>query len=188
MSIVSENEMKEFFQRLIDSVAELSTQASRVEGLSQQVQQLSERLNNLEQENHNLKSQISDANNVVARLEHEMATTHGQLENEKAVTQSLRETIIQRDAGVQSLEQSFRQEQDTHKITTSERDDARTKIVELEGSLNQAYDNVRSLTEDRNTWRNLATDHERELNQVKEQLGKIQSLLNPLRVVSSDVA
>lgn len=188
MSIVSETEMKEFFQRLIDSVAELSTQASKVEGLQQAVQNLTERLNNLEQENYSLKSQISDANNTVVRLEHEMAVTNGHLENEKAVTQSLRETIVARDAGVQSLEQSFRQEQDTHKITTSERDDARTKIVELEGSLNQAYDNIRNLTEDRNTWRNLATDHERELGQVKEQLGKIQALLNPLRVVSSDVA
>jgi chromosome segregation ATPase len=188
MSIVSENEMREFFQRLIDSVAELSTQASKVEGLSQQVQQLSERLNNLEQENHSLRSQVSDANNTVQRLEHEMAITHGNLESEKAVTQSLRETIIQRDAGVQSLEQSFRTEQDAHKITTSERDDARLKVTELEGMLNQSYDNVRNLTEDRNTWRNLATDHERELSQVKAQLEKINSLLNPLRVVSSDVA
>jgi chromosome segregation ATPase len=188
MSIVSETEMKEFFQRLIDSVAELSTQASKVDGLVQQVQQLSERLNNLEQENYSLKNQISDANNTVARMDNDIQVTRSHLENEKAVTQALRQTILERDAGVQSLENSFRQEQDSHKITTSERDDARLKVTELEGSLNQAYDNVRNLTEDRNTWRNLATDHERELAQVKSQLESINKLLNPLRVVSSDVA
>jgi chromosome segregation ATPase len=180
--------MKEFFQRLIDSVAELSTQASKVEGLSQQVQQLSERLNNLEQENYSLKSQISDANNTVVRLEHEMAVTNGHLENERAVTQSLRETIIQRDAGVQNLEQAFRNEQDSHKIAVSERDDARTRVNELESEVQRHMQHIHDVTEDRNTWRNLATDHERELNQVKQQLEKINSLLNPLRVVSSDVA
>ena len=188
MSIVSETEMKEFFQRLIDSVAELSTQASKVEGLVEQVARLSERLTQFEEDNHKLMSQVNEANYKVQQVSDNLAATQNSLDNERAVTQSLRETIVQRDAGVQSLEQSFRTEQDAHKITTSERDDARLKITELEGSLNQAHDNIRNLTEDRNTWRQLATDHERELNQVKSQLGQIQSLLNPLRVVSSDVA
>jgi chromosome segregation ATPase len=188
MSIVSENEMREFFQRLIDSVAELSTQASKVEGLTNQVNSLNDRLNNLEQANRELSAQNSNLEANVHRLDSEIVSTKGLLDNERAVNASLRETIVARDAGVVALETSFRQEQDSHKITTSERDDARTKISELEQSLEAARNETVRLTDDRNTWRNLATDHERELNQVKEQLGKVQSILNPLRVVSSDVA
>jgi chromosome segregation ATPase len=180
--------MKEFFQRLIDSVAELSTQASKVDGLVQQVQQLSERLNNLEQENYSLKNQISDANNTVARMDNDIQVTRSHLENEKAVTQALRQTILERDAGVQSLENSFRQEQDSHKITTSERDDARLKVNELQDEVQRHIRHINDLSTDRDTWRSLATDHERELNQVKSQLEKVNSILNPLRVVSSDVA
>jgi chromosome segregation ATPase len=188
MSYVSENDMKEFFQNVIDSVAQLSTQASRVEGLVEQVARLSERLNALEQENHSLRSQIADANNTVERMSSEMAHTHGQLDNERAVTQALRQTIIERDAGVQSLEQSFRNEQDTHKITTSERDDARQKANELENEVQRLKQSYNDLSTDRDTWRSLATDHEREVNQLKRQLEQINSVLNPLRVVSSDVA
>src|SRR6267378_5389997 len=111
MSTIVESEMREFFQRIIDSVAELSTQANRVEGLAQQVQDLTERLGRLEQENHSLHNQIADANNTVARMDNELQVTRSHLDAEKAVTAALRETIIQRDEGVVQLEQSFRQEQ-----------------------------------------------------------------------------
>lgn len=188
MSIVSETEMKEFFQRLIDSVAELSTQASKVEGLSQQVQQLTDRLNTLEHDNYTLKAELNEAKETVVNVQREVDTTRSHLDQEKAVTAALRETITQRDAGVVALENSFRQEQDAHKITTSERDDARQKVYELESTVEGFRSNLNSITEDRNTWRNLATDHERELSQVKAQLESINKLLNPMRLVSSDVA
>lgn len=188
MSIVSETEMKEFFQRLIDSVAELSTQASKVEGLEQRVNELADRLRSLDDQNNQLRRDLDQANGHINHVQSELDSTKQRLDNEQAVTHSLRETIVQRDAGVQSLEQSFRQEQDAHKITTSERDDARTKVNELESALEGFRSNLNSITEDRNTWRNLATDHEREVSQLKAQLEKINSVLNPLRVVSSDVA
>jgi chromosome segregation ATPase len=188
MSIVSENEMREFFQRLIDSVAELSTQASKVDGLEQRLTELSERMTNLEIENRNLSYALQDAQNKVNEVQANLTQTQVSLDNEKAVTQSLRETIIQRDAGVQKLEQDFRLEQDSHKITTSERDDARQKITELEQSLaasKQSYDEVFA---DRDQWRQKFWDMEKETAEVKQRLGQIQSVLNPLRVVSSDVA
>ena len=68
------------------------------------------------------------------------------------------------------------------------RDDARTKVNELEGMLNQSYDNESRISPKIVTLGDSLPQTMRELNQVKEQLGKIQSLLNPLRVVSSDVA
>lgn len=188
MSNVTETEMKEFFQRMIDTVAELSTQANRVEGLVQQIDSLSQRLNNLENDNRNLSNQISDANNTVLRMESDLTSTRNQLNNEQAVTQALRQTILERDAGVVALENSFRQEQDAHKITISERDDARRKVEELNTEIEHLRGRVNDLTNDRDTWRNLATDHEREVNQVKQQLEQIHKVLNPLRVVSSDVA
>ena len=54
MSTMVESEMKEFFQRVIDSVAELSSQAARVEGLVQQVQELTSRVNQFELDNRTL--------------------------------------------------------------------------------------------------------------------------------------
>jgi chromosome segregation ATPase len=188
MSIVSENDMKEFFQNVIDSVAQLSTQASRVDGLVEQVQRLNERLNNLENENRNLRDQVTDANNTVARMESEINSTKGQLEGERNAVSALRETIFQRDSKLNEVEVYLTQERDAHKITLSERDDARQKIFELESEVERHIRHINDLTSDRDTWRSLATDHERELNQVKAQLGQIQSVLNPLRVVSSDVA
>jgi chromosome segregation ATPase len=180
--------MKEFFQRLIDSVAELSTQASKVDGLSNQVNSLNDRLNQLEQANRELNQRVVEAETISANMQRELENTNRNLESEKAVSQSLRETIIQRDAGVQTLEANFRQEQDAHKITTSERDDARLRVNELESEVERHNRHINDLSTDRDTWRSLATDHERELNQVKQQLEKVNSILNPLRVVSSDVA
>ena len=56
-----------------------------------------------------------------------MAVTTGHLEHEKAVTVSLRETIVARDR-VPGLERAA--QADAHKITASERDDARTNFSE----------------------------------------------------------
>ena len=183
----SENDMKEFFQNIVDQVATLSTQAARVSGLEQRITELSDRLNNLEQVNRQLQSDLGEARELVQKLVHEKAVTTGHLENEKAVTQALRETITQRDAGVVALETSFRQEQEAHRITTSERDDARQRNQELEQSLassKQSYDDV---FHDRDNWRQKFWDMEKEAAQVKQQLDKINSVLNPLRVVSGDV-
>jgi chromosome segregation ATPase len=185
---ISENEMREFFQRIIDNVAELSTQASRVEGLTQQVNSLAERLSNLEQENYTLRSQIADANNTVARMDSEIVATRQSLDNERAVTASLRETIVARDAGVVSLENSFRQEQDAHKITTSERDDARQKISELNEQVAKLDENLNRTFADMESWRHKAVNLETENAKLQQQLDRINSVLNPFKVVSSDVA
>ena len=184
----SEQEMKEFFQNIVDQVATLSTQAGKVEGLEQRLATMTDRLNQLEQANYQLQVQLREATDTVQEVKTELEHNKQSLDNEKAVTAALRQTIVERDAGVQALESSFRQEQDAHKITTSERDDARQKITELEGEVQRNNQYINDLTQDRDGWRSKANETEREVNQLKSQLEKINSVLNPLRVVSSDVA
>jgi chromosome segregation ATPase len=187
MSTMVESEMKEFFQRVIDSVAELSSQAARVEGLVQQVQQLTERINQFELDNRTLMSQVNNANDRLNETTNALNQTQSYLDQEKAVTAALRDTITQRDAGVVALEQSFRNEQDAHKLTTSERDDARTKIGELERENQDTHNQLNDLYTDRDSWRTKAIDLEATNANLKQQIGQIQSVLNPLRVVSQDV-
>src|SRR5882672_8539748 len=184
MSTIVESEMREFFQRVIDSVAELSTQANRVEGLTQQVNDLGERLNQLEQTNRELNAHANETASKLNETMNMLATAQSMLESERAVTNALRETIIQRDAGVVQLEQSFRQEQDAHKLTTSERDDARRKIGELEAALEDTHNRLNETQVDRDHWRSKASELESTNAQLKQQLDKISSVLNPLRIVS----
>jgi len=188
MSTIVESEMREFFQRVIDSVAELSTQANRVEGLTQQVNDLGERLNQLEQTNRELNAHANETASKLNETMNMLATAQSMLESERAVTNALRETIIQRDAGVVQLEQSFRQEQDAHKLTTSERDDARQKIQELEFDVERFRTMWNEATVDRDYWRGKASELESTNAKLQQQLGQIQSVLNPLRIVSGDVA
>lgn len=183
----SEQDMKDFFQNVVDQVATLSTQASKVQGLEQRIIELSDRLNRLEQDNRDLQRGLQEANAKADETQNMLNATQNSLDNERAVTAALRQTIIERDAGVQSLEQSFRNEQDAHKITISERDDARHKVNELEEEVQRHISHVNELVADRDTWRSKAYEAEKENSELKRQLGQIQSVLNPLRVVS-DVA
>jgi chromosome segregation ATPase len=184
----SEQEMKEFFQNIVDQVATLSTQANKVEGLEMRIATMVDRLNQLEEDNRGLQRGLQEANAKVNEVQGMLSSTQVSLDNERAVSQSLRETIVQRDAGVQQLESSFRQEQDAHKITTSERDDARTKVNELQEEVERVHSNYNNLSTERDEWRTKAYEAERENSQLKQQLDKINSVLNPLRVVSQDVA
>lgn len=188
MSTIVESEMREFFQRVIDSVAELSTQANRVEGLTQQVNDLTKRVDEVCETNRQLNVQLNEACGKLMEVQNMLSTTQSMLESERAVTAALRETIIQRDAGVVQLEQSFRQEQDAHKLTISERDDARRLAQELSHELDTHKTWLVDTQRDRDDWRSKASELESTNAQLKQQLEKINSVLNPLRVVSADVA
>jgi chromosome segregation ATPase len=187
--IMTEFEMKEFFQRVVDEVATLSTQASKVEGLQEQVNSLTDRLNALEQENRRLQDQAIDASNIVARMEAEITSTRSALESEHGVVSALRETLVQRDAGVVELQNQLSTERDAHKITTSERDDARQKVIEVQRDLDGTSQRLHDVTTDRDEWRSKANELERQAHDLRSQLDRINSVLNPLRAVpSADVA
>jgi chromosome segregation ATPase len=185
--MLSEQEMKDFFQRIIDQVATLSTQAARVEGLIEHVNRLTERLESLENDNSNLRNEVRAATDKANTIEGMLVNTQNMLDNERAVTVALRETIVQRDAGVVQLEQSFRSEQDAHKITVSERDDARRKVEELQTEVEHFRGKSEDLARERDEWRNKVSELESTNASLKQQLDKIKAVVSPLYAVQ-DVA
>jgi chromosome segregation ATPase len=187
--MVSEAEMKEFFQRVIDQMAEYSTQASQVEGLRQHVQNLLERVNTLEADNTQLRDQLGEYADKINRAEQQAESFRSQLEGERNAVQALRETIYQRDQYVQELTTRHQQEVDAHKITASERDDARQKIAELEQAKSELYSSFTAVEADRNSWRDKAIDLEARVADLNTKLERVNSILNPLRAIpSADVA
>jgi len=183
----SEQDMKEFFQNVVDQVATLSTQASKVQGLEQRIIELSQRFDELQQRNRDLESELVNTRSQVSQLEVQVSSTNQSLENERAVTASLRETIVQRDAGVHMLEQSFRSEQDAHKITTSERDDARRHATELGEQANSFRNELEDTRRERTEWKDKYVQSQAEVNDLKQKLDRVNSILNPLRAISGDV-
>lgn len=188
--MISENEMKEFFQRVVDEVATLSTQASKVEGLENQVKDLWNKMDALAVENRRLQDQAIDANNTVQRMEAEITSLRSQAENERAVVSGLRDTLVQRDAGVVELQNQLSTERDAHKITTSERDDARQKVSEVQRDLDSTGHRLAQVTDERDEWRNKANDLERKAHDLSQQLDRINAVLNPTvrAFPSADVA
>jgi chromosome segregation ATPase len=183
----SEQQMKEFFQNIVDQVATLSTQAEKVQGLEQRILNMSDRLRELEEQNRQTVQELHDTQSALSRVQRDLEVTQQDLHSERAVIASLRETIVQRDAGVQNLEQGLRSEQDAHKITTSERDDARRRGEELTEQVNSFRTQLEHAKEVSQGWQERAYKAEAEAAEYKQQLDKINSLINPLRVVSGDV-
>ena len=184
----SETEMKEFFQNIIDQVATLSSQAARVDGLEQRINELSQRVNELTTTNYNLQQQVAEVNGKLVRTEDQLNATRRDYENEMAVTHNLRDVLVSRDNKVMEVEQNLSTERDAHKITLSERDDARHHAVELDEQVSSFRNKLQDAEASLSEWRDRAYKAEAQVTDYKQQLDKINSLLNPLRVVSGDVA
>lgn len=175
----TEQEMKEFFQSVIDNVATLSTQASRVEGLERQINELCDRVRNLEADNQSLRYELSQANSRNADVQDMLQRTQETLDTERNVIQGLRDTLIQRDTHVQTLQHDCDDEKQAHRITMSERDDARTKIGELETSVSSFREHVASLSSERDHYREESQRLEKENVELRQRLDRINSVLNP---------
>lgn len=184
----SETEMKEFFQNIIDQVATLSSQAAKVDGLEQRILNMSDRLRDLEETNRNLQQQVHEVNSKLVHTEDQLNATRRDYESEMAVTRNLRDVITGRDSKVQEVESNLETERDAHKITLSERDDARRAAGEFEQKVHSFRDELDRTQVDLQEWRDRAYKAEAQVTDYKQQLDKINSLLNPLRVVSQDVA
>lgn len=183
----TEQEMKDFFQNIIDQVSTLSTQASRVDGLEQRVRELTQRLDELSTTNYNLQHEVAEVNRRLVSTEDQLNSTRRDYENEMAVTRNLRDVITGRDSKVQEVETNLETERQAHRVTLSERDDARHHAVELDEQVTSFRTNYHQANERANEWERKAHEFERQAADYKQQLDKIQSLLNPLRVVSGDV-
>jgi chromosome segregation ATPase len=101
---ITEQNMREYFERIVSHVVGLSEQARKVDELSQKVNDLSNRVHDLEQENYSLKNdlnaQIDRANQIQAQHD----ATALELNNAREHSHALAETIISRDSRVSELE------------------------------------------------------------------------------------
>jgi chromosome segregation ATPase len=185
----TEHEMKEFFQTVVDQVATLSSQAARVEGLEQRVDQLVQQVNELSSQNQQLRQDLDQAHGEISSVKGKLTDAQHILDNERAVINGLRDTLVGRDSKVQELEANNQNERDAHRITLSERDDARRVVQEQEGQLNSFRSELETTRRERDTWETQARAHENAANVLKQQLDKISAVITPLRVVQSqDVA
>lgn len=182
----TEHEMREFFQSVVDQVATLSTQAARVEGLEQRINELNQRMNELVEQNGQLQRDLSQANDTIRTVQGQYEAVQQSLDNEKAVTANLRDVLVQRDTKVQELDGNLSAERDAHRITLSERDDARKHGEELTLQVESFRNELQTVRQDRDTWQHRAMELEAEVHDLKQRLDRVNSILNPPRPVSQD--
>jgi chromosome segregation ATPase len=185
MSEVSEATMREFFQSVVDKVAELSTQASKVEQLEQRINALNERVSGLEQENAQLRSDLNGATNTVHELSAQLNDTNAKLDVERGVSAALRETIVTRDSRVTELSGNLEQEADAHKVTLRERDEAQSEVQDLKAYVAGLKENLITATERGDHWYEVANGYERSVKELQARIDRINSVLNPLQSVAS---
>jgi chromosome segregation ATPase len=155
--------MREYFQRVVDQIAGLSTQAQQVESLKQQVSDLVTKISNLEADNSNLRRALGEASNPFHRTEAELDSINAALGAEHDYTQSLRDTVVQRDSAVSELEASLTAERDFNQLIKAHLEDARQKIAEYEAMVSHLRDQVASLASERDRRRSSATEHKKQL-------------------------
>ena len=180
--------MKEFFQRVVDEVATLSTQAAQVEGLRQQVSELTTRVNQVEQANAELRTQLDEARNINNAWQTKFHDVERDFDNERAVTVALRETAVQRDAKVSELVGELRSETDAHRITKANLEDSRRATGEQEARANDYQERLNNTVTLLEEWRAKANDYEKRNGELQAKLDKITSFINPasIHVVSGD--
>lgn len=175
----SEAEMKEYFQRIIDQVSTLSTQAARVEGLEARINELAEKVRAVSEENANLLNRLQTAEAKSYDVQQSLDTVQHQLDIERGVSQSLRDTIVGRDTKVAEVETNLGQERDAHRVTLSERDDARRHVTELEGHVNSFRDQLGTTRQERDQWQAKAEDLERQVTDLNRTVERIKAVFNP---------
>src|SRR5215469_4922807 len=188
MMMITEVEMREFFDRVVQQVNQLTGTAQQVEGLQTQVNDLHQRISNLEADNAELRRQLTEAQYQVANWQRnsDQANEAARQANEQIV--GLRDTIVQRDSTVVELNGQIKSETDAHRITRADLDDARRAISEWETKYNQANDAFISASVERDEWRNRANSLDRDNAELKSKLDGISAMLNPpaFHVVGGD--
>jgi len=155
--------MREYFQRVVDHVAGLSTQAQQFESLKQQLSDLATKISNLEADNSNLRRELSEAADRFHKTEAELNSVNAVLDAERDHTQSLRDTIVQRESTVSELEASLAAERDYHRLIKVELEDAREKIAYYEATVSHLGIRVASLASQRDDRRNSVIEYSKQL-------------------------
>jgi chromosome segregation ATPase len=180
---ITEQNMREYFERIVSHVVGLSEQAKKVDDLTQKVNDLSARIYDVEQENFSLKNdlnaQIERANQVQAQND----ATQLELQNAREHSHALAETIILRDSRVSELEQSRQSavnEADTFKHALEV---ANNRTSDQDALINDLRHELQAVIEDRDNWQHTANENARQAAELKVSLDRIQSILNPVRPV-----
>jgi chromosome segregation ATPase len=181
-------QMKEFFDQVIARVNELTGTAAQVEGLKQQISDLTTRVNELAANNYNLQQSLTEANSQIQRLTDESHSHSSAAASANEHVNALKQVIIDRDNEVVDLRTSVNSEQESHRITRADLEDARRAVQEWEANYNRVKDEL-SVTQTQSAeWRNRANEYQRKAEELQQKLDKVMSVLYPLQVVSGDVA
>jgi chromosome segregation ATPase len=177
--MLQEIEMREFFQKVIDNVAELSTQAHRVEGLEQRINELSDRLRAVEQDNDRLRNELIQTQNFASETEDKLNATRRDYDSEMGVSRGLRETIIERDSRVTYLSEELAQERESHTATQRERDEAKGQVGDLQALVQSLRDQLSHTAEVRDGWQQRAERAEQEVSTLQAKLERVMRVLSP---------
>ena len=172
-------EMRDFFNRVVDHVNQLTGTAERVSGLEADVRALSERVHTLEQENYSLRQELSEARRVTEQLRSEVDTHSDAARTANENVRALQDTIVLRDTSVHNLTDEVASERESHRITRADLEDARRAVQEWEASYNTKVEALSTVTRDRDEWHQKAMDYLRERDDVAEKFKRISSILNP---------
>ena len=159
--------------------------------MQQQIDHLATKVRELESRNYELQTQVQNWQANADRANAQLQASQRDFDNERAVTVALRETMVQRDNTVSELTTSLDMERDAHRITLSERDDARHVISDRDNELSNVRQGLEVATANVNEWRNKAIDLEGENASLKQRLERITAILSHPQSVgypSADVA
>jgi len=186
MTEINEVTMKEFFQSVVDKVAELSTQAGKVEALEQRVNDLYNRITELQEQNNGLRADLNGATQTINDLNGKLEASESALSHERSVSQGLREAITSRDSSVVELQRQLDDTSHQHSTAVNERDAARNEVGDLKAMVESVRESLSRTTEDRDRWQSEAHRLQDTVNDLQTRLDRITSILSPPRSV--DVA
>ena len=180
--MLTETEMRDFFNRVVDQVNQLTGTAAQVEGLTQQVNALTQRIAELESQNGQLYAKLAEVDSDLAKARDEAHSHEAAAVAANEHVNSLRETIVQADHRVADLSTSLKNEEDSHRITKADLEDARRAVAEWEANYNKTKDELYITTTSRNEWQSRADEYVREISELKAKLDKIQAALSPASI------
>jgi chromosome segregation ATPase len=182
---ITEQNMREYFERLINHVVGLTSTAQKVDELTQRVNDMQNRIYGLEVENDNLKrdleSQIETVNQV--RAQHDAVEL--ELHNSREHTHALAETIVMRDKRVAELDQARQTAEDRADQWGKDLNVALNRNADQEALIADLRSQLDTMTVGRDEWARQAHNASEEAAKVRANLERIQAILNPPRPVES---
>jgi chromosome segregation ATPase len=185
---ITEQNMREYFERLVSHVVSLSTQAQKVNELTQKLNDMSYRVDNLEIENSHLKADLQAQIETVNQVRAQHDAVELELHNSREHTHALAETIVMRDKRVAELDQSRQSAEDNANEWHQELKVAENRISDQEALINDLRSQLEDATKDRDGWHQACLKAEKREEELRTNFDRINSILNPPRPVENYVS